>query len=447
MGPLPAVTEPEKGASGAMPGAPAVCGLLGTEVGAGPPERGALGSLASVVAPLRGAAAAVVLGWVTCAEDAPEEAVAGGEALGAVPTVGEPLSAEFAEREPAASGAEVPEACVLEPGLFTAGGDTFCGDATLGIPAMGPLAGVSDELVMRFPAVDSLRWSSPHAASARRARAEVSVRAARMGSLDSVVTDLLIVNGQGGTGFAPPASHGRQPAGPGGGHAPARAQHERSHAARTSKPPGASPPPPCIREAPGLPAAASLRSAASTTASPPMPRLFTGLEIPPEIGAALARHRGGLPGARWVEPENYHVTLRFVGDVDEGVARDLTAALEEARPREAIPIVLDGLSTFGGRRPHAIFANVAPSAALSELQAEHESIARRVGLSPETRKFHPHVTLARLRNVSSLAVADHLALQGPFERLGFTARRVALYSARDSVGGGPYVVEAAYPLS
>ena len=70
----------------------------------------------------------------------------------------------------------------------------------------------------------------------------------------------------------------------------------------------------------------------------------------------------------------------------------------------------------------------------------------RVGLPPETRKFHAHVTLARLRGASPLAVADHLAGQGPFQPLAFTARRVVLYSSRASVGGGPYIVEAAYPL-
>ena len=52
-----------------------------------------------------------------------------------------------------------------------------------------------------------------------------------------------------------------------------------------------------------------------------MPRLFAGLEIPAEIGQTLSNLRGGLPGARWIDPENYHVTLRFIGDID-GVAAD-----------------------------------------------------------------------------------------------------------------------------
>ena len=54
-----------------------------------------------------------------------------------------------------------------------------------------------------------------------------------------------------------------------------------------------------------------------------MPRLFTGIEIPPEITLALSQFRGGLPGARWVDPENYHLTLRFIGDIDDRMADDV----------------------------------------------------------------------------------------------------------------------------
>ena len=69
---------------------------------------------------------------------------------------------------------------------------------------------------------------------------------------------------------------------------------------------------------------------------------------------------------------------------------------------------------------------------------------RRVGLDPETRKYTPHVTLARLRDVSAGDVAAFIAMRGHFPKLTFTAERSVLFSARDSVGGGPYLVEAAY---
>jgi 2'-5' RNA ligase len=177
-----------------------------------------------------------------------------------------------------------------------------------------------------------------------------------------------------------------------------------------------------------------------------LPRLFTGLEIPPDIGLALSRYRGGLPGARWVDPDNYHVTLRFIGDIDEGTARDIFSVLGEARRRGPVTVTFDRLDTFGGGRPRAIIAPAEPPSHLMDLQAEHEKLVRRVGLPPESRKFTPHVTLARLRDTSSMDVAHYLATQGHFPKLTFTAPRHVLYSARESTGGGPYVVEAAYPL-
>ncbi|BAU92962.1 2'-5' RNA ligase [Methylorubrum populi] len=176
-----------------------------------------------------------------------------------------------------------------------------------------------------------------------------------------------------------------------------------------------------------------------------MPRLFTGLEIPPEIAERLSFFRGGLPGARWIEPSDYHITLRFLGEVDEVVAADLDAGLAEARARPAFSVTLDGLASFGGDRPRAIYASVVPSPDLTDLQEEHERIARRAGAAPERRKFTPHVTLARLnREAGPEAVARTLSEAGVFPRLTFTARRAALFSARTSRGGGPYLVEAAY---
>jgi 2'-5' RNA ligase len=178
-----------------------------------------------------------------------------------------------------------------------------------------------------------------------------------------------------------------------------------------------------------------------------VPRLFTGLEIPAHIGQELSTYRGGLPGARWVDPKNYHITLRFIGDVDYATARDVFSTLGEGRRRSPLVVTLDELASFGGERTRAVFARAVPTSDLNDLQAEQERLIRRVGLPPEKRKFTPHVTLARLRrDASPLDVADYIAMRGQFPKLFFTAERFVLFSSRDSVGGGPYVVEAAYPL-
>jgi RNA 2',3'-cyclic 3'-phosphodiesterase len=177
-----------------------------------------------------------------------------------------------------------------------------------------------------------------------------------------------------------------------------------------------------------------------------MPRLFTALEIPPAIGQSLSMLRGGLPGARWIDPDNYHLTLRFIGDIDDAMAREVAFLLANVR-RTQFELHLYGLQSFGGRRPRAVVATAAQTPQLFELQAEHERLLRRVGLEPEGRKYTPHVTLARLRDSSSRQVADYLAVRQPYRSIAFPVSRFVLYSSRASVGGGPYVVEAAYPLA
>ena len=179
-----------------------------------------------------------------------------------------------------------------------------------------------------------------------------------------------------------------------------------------------------------------------------MPRLFTGLEVPPDVPQALALKQGALRKSRWIAPADYHITLRFLGDVEVPVAEALQAGLAEAKARPPFTITLDGLRCFGGNKPHTIYASVATSPELAELKEEHEQIARRAGVGPEARKFAPHVTLARLsRGSEPPAVAAYLGDSGLFTPLSFRVERVVLFSARESTGGGPYVVEAAYPLT
>ena len=149
---------------------------------------------------------------------------------------------------------------------------------------------------------------------------------------------------------------------------------------------------------------------------------------------------------RSIEPEDFHVTLRFLGDVDALTAREFMFELSRVK-KQPVRIALDGLSVFGGDRPRAVIARVKSLRELMELQAEHERIARRVGLDPETRKFLPHITLARLRAVKSSAVAEFLGVLGFLPPLEFVATSFAVFSSRESVGGGPYVVEASYPLT
>jgi 2'-5' RNA ligase len=178
-----------------------------------------------------------------------------------------------------------------------------------------------------------------------------------------------------------------------------------------------------------------------------MPRLFTGLEIPSDIAFTLSLKRGGLTGARWIDPENYHITLRFIGDVDSSTADDVASGLDMLANSMRFSVRLTHLGTFGGDRPRALYAGVEPSDALTRLQAAHERILQRAGLPAEGRKFVPHVSLARLRGGSAEEVARFITEAGRFDPLSFPVGRFVLFSSRDSVGGGPYVIEQSYPLA
>ncbi|MEM6711978.1 MAG: RNA 2',3'-cyclic phosphodiesterase [Pseudomonadota bacterium] len=176
-----------------------------------------------------------------------------------------------------------------------------------------------------------------------------------------------------------------------------------------------------------------------------MPRLFTGLEVPRLVRDQLDLLQGGMEGARWIDRENFHVTLRFIGDIDHGMAREVVSALDRVR-RGPITLTMDGLGSFGGNKPHSIFVRIHPTEDLVALQGEQERIMQRLGLKAERRTFIPHITLARCRGLQPETVAHWLALRGGVMSLSFEVEHFVLYSSRDSVGGGPYVVEEEYPL-
>ncbi|MFN7025913.1 MAG: RNA 2',3'-cyclic phosphodiesterase [Pseudorhizobium sp.] len=177
-----------------------------------------------------------------------------------------------------------------------------------------------------------------------------------------------------------------------------------------------------------------------------MPRLFTALEIPRNVAMSLSLLRGGLPGARWIDVENYHITLRFIGDVDGRTADEIVERLDRIE-RPEFQISLNGIGSFGSKKPHSIWAGVSPSQEMSALQAEIERICQRIGLPPDPRKFMPHVTLARLKACRLGDVVRYLSGRGDFHTLPFKVSRFVLMSSKESVGGGPYLTEEGFPLT
>jgi 2'-5' RNA ligase len=176
-----------------------------------------------------------------------------------------------------------------------------------------------------------------------------------------------------------------------------------------------------------------------------MPRLFTALEIPRNVAMSLSLLRGGIPGARWIDVENYHITLRFIGDVDGRTADEIVDRLDRI-DRPEFQATLTGIGSFGSKKPHSVYAGVSPSPEMYALQAEIERICQRIGLPPDPRKFTPHVTLARLKNCRLDEVVHYLSGRGNFYTAPFMVNRFVLLSSKESVGGGPYLTEEIFPL-
>jgi RNA 2',3'-cyclic 3'-phosphodiesterase len=176
-----------------------------------------------------------------------------------------------------------------------------------------------------------------------------------------------------------------------------------------------------------------------------MPRLFTGLEIPEDVGFDLSFMQGGIPGARWIEPAHFHLTLRFIGDIDDRLARDVADSLlgVDLAPFE---ISLKGVGVFGGTKPHSLYVGVEDDGGLRRLQAVHERLMQALGLPAEGRKFAPHITLARLKNPEPRALQRYVELHNLYRSKPLEVTQFVLFNSRPLRGGGPYGIEEAYQL-
>ena len=134
-------------------------------------------------------------------------------------------------------------------------------------------------------------------------------------------------------------------------------------------------------------------------------RLFVALEIPSAVrdgfGALIQELRAADASfsknrARWVRPENLHVTLKFIGHVDSGKLDAIRAPLGEVRLSSPVEMGFRGLGCFpNGKRPRVFWAGIEASPNLAPLAAEIDARLAKLGIPRETREFAPHLTLAR----------------------------------------------------
>ncbi|HUZ73352.1 MAG TPA: RNA 2',3'-cyclic phosphodiesterase [Stellaceae bacterium] len=173
-----------------------------------------------------------------------------------------------------------------------------------------------------------------------------------------------------------------------------------------------------------------------------MLRLFVGIDLPPAVKLQVSLLCSGVPGAKWVDAGNLHVTLRFIGEVDEGMASDIDATLAQIRaPRFAIAIA--GVGHFGLRM---LWAGIERNPTLSHLHEKVESAVTRLGFEPEGRRYAPHVTLARLKGPAEPRLQAFLAEHALFRAEPFAVDHFSLVASYLTKSGAIYEDQADYPL-
>ena len=177
-----------------------------------------------------------------------------------------------------------------------------------------------------------------------------------------------------------------------------------------------------------------------------MLRLFVGIEFPPELKLRLSLLCTALPGARWIDPGNLHLTLRFIGEITEDLAADVDEALAKLKARR-FALQLAGTGVFGGNRPHTLWVGVERDPDLVVLHDKIEMALIRIGLAPEPRRFAPHVTLARLRDPVLDTLGRFLAAHARFRADPLPVEHFSLIASFPTKAGSVYEDQADYPLT
>lgn len=177
-----------------------------------------------------------------------------------------------------------------------------------------------------------------------------------------------------------------------------------------------------------------------------MIRLFIAIPLPEEVQMQLHAMGLSLPGAKAIPENQIHLTLRFIGEVEGTTLKDIKESLKEIEA-PVFPLAVQGVGHFPPRgKPRVLWAGVQPAEPLTRLKRKIDTILIGCGIGPDSRKYHPHVTFARLHDPPMQRLTSFLAGNAFLSFEGFQVESFLLFSSILSPKGARHRVEAEYQL-
>lgn len=176
-----------------------------------------------------------------------------------------------------------------------------------------------------------------------------------------------------------------------------------------------------------------------------MHRLFVAVSLPEVVADALTQLQSGLRGSRWIQPDNFHLTLAFIGEADRHGLSEIASALGSISA-PSFDLRLKGCGFFGDRKPRALWVGADANPQLAHLQSKVDVVLKRAGFPLEKRKFTPHVTLAYLNGAAPESVAGFCAIHGLFSVGPFPVGEFHLFESHLGSEAAHYEIVESYAL-
>ena len=178
-----------------------------------------------------------------------------------------------------------------------------------------------------------------------------------------------------------------------------------------------------------------------------MPRLFVAIDLPETIkNQVLELTRFGMRGVKWVNLDQFHLSLRFIGEVDQHSFESIKTCLSKIRG-STCNLTLNGIGTFPmNKNPRVIWTGVEKNELLGQVRNKVEHQLSQIGISSERRKYHPHVTLGRVKENKIKGLGDYVAQYALFRSETFLVDNFVLFSSKLTPKGAIYTKEMTYPL-